>query len=81
MVPFMSCEVSALSFQAHAKNGTWSIDFDMLAFSIIFSIHSILEIFPYLLIFTINAQNILGRVRNTVKSTALLKLTRGNNSN
>ena len=24
----MSCEVAALAFQAHANNGTWSIDFD-----------------------------------------------------
>ena len=27
----MSCEVAALSFQAHANNGTWSIDFEFTA--------------------------------------------------
>ena len=27
----MYCEVAALSFQAHANYGTWSIDFDPIA--------------------------------------------------
>ena len=27
-VAYMSSEVAALSFQAHANYGTWSIDFD-----------------------------------------------------